>query len=116
MLIGILVTTVIGIPMGVTEFQGVMSSPEPIGEIFCKFEWQNVLTLDMVVVVFTFLFIDMFDTVGTLVGVCTKAGLVNEDGTVKRIKEASWLTQLPRQQELSLEHLPQRHMLKVPLE
>lgn len=88
MLIGILATTVIGIPMGVTEFKGVLSSPEPIGEIFCKFEWENVLTLDMVVVVFTFLFIDMFDTVGTLVGVCSKAGLVNEDGTVKRIKEA----------------------------
>lgn len=88
MLIGILVTTVIGIPMGVTEFQGVLSSPEPIGEIFCQFEWENIFTLDMVVVVFTFLFIDMFDTVGTLVGVCTKAGLVNEDGTVKRIKEA----------------------------
>ena len=88
MLIGILVTTVIGIPMGVTEFQGVLSSPEPIGEIFCQFEWENICTLDMVVVVFTFLFIDMFDTVGTLVGVCSKAGLVNEDGTVKRIKEA----------------------------
>lgn len=88
MLIGILATTVIGIPMGVTEFKGVLSSPAPIGDIFCKFEWENVLTLDMVVVVFTFLFIDMFDTVGTLVGVCTKAGLVNEDGTVKRIKEA----------------------------
>ena len=88
MLIGILVTTVIGIPMGVTEFKGVLSSPAPIGEIFCKFEWDHVFSLDMVVVVFTFLFIDMFDTVGTLVGVCTKAGLVNEDGTVKRIKEA----------------------------
>ncbi len=88
MLIGILLTTVIGIPMGVTEFKGVLSSPEPIGEIFCKFEWEHILSLDMVVVVFTFLFIDMFDTVGTLVGVCTKAGLVNEDGTVKRIKEA----------------------------
>ena len=88
MLIGSLATTVIGIPMGVTEFQGVMSSPEPIGEIFCKFELDHIFTLDMVVVVFTFLFIDMFDTVGTLVGVCTKAGLVNEDGTVKRIKEA----------------------------
>jgi len=88
MLIGILVTTVIGIPMGVTEFQGVLSSPAPIGEIFCKFEWENIFTLDMLVVVFTFLFIDMFDTVGTLVGVCTKAGLVNEDGTVKMIKEA----------------------------
>ena len=88
MLIGILVTTVIGIPMGVTEFKGVLSSPAPIGDIFCKFEWEHVFTLDMVVVVFTFLFIDMFDTVGTLVGVSTKAGLVNEDGTVKRIKEA----------------------------
>lgn len=88
MLIGILLTTVIGIPMGVTEFKGVMSSPEPIGEIFYKFEWKHLLTLDMLVVVFTFLFIDMFDTVGTLVGVCTKAGLVNEDGSVKRIKEA----------------------------
>lgn len=88
MLIGILATTVIGIPMGVTEFQGVLSSPVPIGEIFCKFEWENIFTLDMLVVVFTFLFIDMFDTVGTLVGVCTKAGLINEDGSVKRIKEA----------------------------
>ena len=88
MLIGILVTTVIGIPMGVTEFKGVLSSPAPIGDIFCKFEWEHVFTLDMVVVVFTFLFIDMFDTVGTLVGVCTKAGLINEDGTVKKIKEA----------------------------
>ena len=88
MLIGILVTTVIGIPMGVTEFQGILSSPAPIGDIFCKFDWANIFTLDMLVVVFTFLFIDMFDTVGTLVGVCTKAGLVNEDGTIKRIKEA----------------------------
>ena len=88
MLIGILVTTAIGIPMGVTEFQGVLSSPAPIDPIFCKFEWEHVLSIDMVIVVFTFLFIDMFDTVGTLVGVCTKAGLVNEDGSVKKIKEA----------------------------
>ncbi len=88
MLIGILATTLIGIPMGVTEFKGVLSSPQPIGEIFCKFDWEHVFSLDMLIVVFTFLFIDMFDTVGTLVGVCTKAGLVNEDGTVKNIKEA----------------------------
>ena len=88
MLIGILATTAIGIPMGVTEFQGVLSSPASIEPIFCKFEWEHVLSIDMVIVVFTFLFIDMFDTVGTLVGVCTKAGLVNEDGSVKKIKEA----------------------------
>lgn len=88
MLIGILVTTLIGIPMGVTEFKGVLSQPQSIEPIFCKFEWENIFTLDMLVVVFTFLFIDMFDTVGTLVGVCTKAGLMEKDGSVHRMKEA----------------------------
>ena len=68
MLIGILVTTIIGIPMGITEFKGVLSTPESIAPIFCKFEWHNIFSLDMLVVVFTFLFIDMFDTVGTLIG------------------------------------------------
>jgi len=88
MLIGILVTTLIGIPMGVTEFKGILSAPESIAPIFCQFEWENIFTLDMLVVVFTFLFIDMFDTVGTLVGVCVKAGMVDKDGHVNRIKEA----------------------------
>lgn len=87
-LIGILVTMLIGIPMGVTEFRGVLSQPESIAPIFCKFEFNNIFSLDMLVVVFTFLFIDMFDTVGTLVGVCTKAGMVDEKGNIKRIKEA----------------------------
>ena len=87
-LIGILVTMLIGIPMGVTEFRGVLSQPESIAPIFCKFEFHNIFSLDMLVVVFTFLFIDMFDTVGTLVGVCTKAGMVDEKGNIKRIKEA----------------------------
>lgn len=88
MLIGILATTIIGIPMGVTEFKGILSTPEPINEIFCKFEWDHLFTIDMLIVVFTFLFIDMFDTVGTLVGVCTKAGMVDKDGNVHKIKEA----------------------------
>ena len=88
MLIGILVTTIIGIPMGITEFKGVLSTPESIAPIFCKFEWHNIFSLDMLVVVFTFLFIDMFDTVGTLIGVCTKANMVDSNGRVMRIKEA----------------------------
>ncbi len=88
MLLGILVTTIIGIPMGVTDFQGVLSAPESIAPIFCQFEWRNVFTLDMLIVVFTFLFIDMFDTVGTLIGVCTKAKLVNENGNINRLSEA----------------------------
>ena len=87
-LIGILATMIIGIPMGVTEFKGVVSHPESIAPIFCQFEFDKIFTLDMVVVVFTFLFIDMFDTVGTLVGVCSKANLIDEKGNIKRIKQA----------------------------
>ena len=89
MLIGILATTVIGIPMGITEFKGVVSVPESIALIFWQFEWENIFTLDMLVVVFTFLFIDMFDTMGTLIGVCTKADLVDKKtGRIPRLKEA----------------------------
>ncbi len=88
MLIGILLTTIIGIPMGVTEFKGILSQPHSIAPIFCQFEWDKIFTLDMLVVVFTFLFIDMFDTVGTLIGVCTKAGMVDKNGHVNRIKQA----------------------------
>ena len=88
MLIGILVTTVIGIPMGITEFKGIVSTPESIDPIFCKFEWHNIFTLDMLVIVFTFLFIDLFDTVGTLVGVSTKAKMVDENGRIPNLKQA----------------------------
>ena len=87
-LIGILITMVIGIPMGVTEFKGIVSHPESISSIFCKFEFDKVFTLDMLVVVFTFLFIDMFDTVGTLVGVCTKANMIDEKGNIYRLRQA----------------------------
>ena len=87
-LIGILITMVIGIPMGVTEFKGIVSHPESISSIFCKFEFDKVFTLDMLVVVFTFLFIDMFDTVGTLVGVCTKANMIDEKGNIFRLRQA----------------------------
>ena len=87
-LIGILVTMLIGIPMGVTEFQGIISQPASIKPIFCQFEFDHIFTLDMLVVVFTFLFIDMFDTVGTLVGVCSKAGMTDENGNIPRLNQA----------------------------
>ncbi|MBR5861051.1 MAG: NCS2 family permease [Bacteroidaceae bacterium] len=89
MLIGILATTFIGIPMDVTpDITAIVDTPDSISPIFCQFEWDKVFTLDMLVVVFTLLFIDMFDTIGTLVGVSTKAGMVDEKGRVKNIKEA----------------------------
>lgn len=88
MLLGVIITMCIGIPMGITEFHGITSSPSSIEPIFCKFQWNSIFTLDMLVVVFTFLFIDMFDTVGTLVGVCQRAGMVNKDGRIERLNHA----------------------------
>ncbi len=90
LLIGIVVSTIIGIPMGVTNVEGFrLFGPLPsLKPIFWQFEWNNILTLDMLVVLFTFLFVDMFDTVGTLIGVSTKAGLLQKDGSIPRAKQA----------------------------
>ena len=88
LLVGILITTVIGIPMGLTNFTGVVSMPHSVSDIFCKFEWSQVWSLDMLVVLFTFFFIDMCDTIGTLVGVCTKANMLTPDGKIPRVKQA----------------------------
>ena len=87
-LLGIIITMLIGIPLGVTEFKGVISVPESISPIFCQFEFDKIFSVDMLVVVFTFFFIDMFDTVGTLVGVCTKANMIDEKGNIHRVKQA----------------------------
>lgn len=87
MLLGIIATTLIGIPMGVTNFNGVMSTPPSIAPIFCQFEWSQILSWDMVAIVFTFLFIDMFDTIGTVVGVSVKSGMVDNDGNVDGINK-----------------------------
>ena len=87
-LLGIIITMVIGIPLGVTEFKGIVSAPESIAPIFCQFEFDKIFSVDMLVVVFTFFFIDMFDTVGTLVGVCTKAKMLDENGNIHRVIQA----------------------------
>ena len=90
LLIGIVATTVIGIPLGVTNVEGfkIASMPASLSPILFKFEWQNVFTLDMLIVLFTFLFVDMFDTVGTLIGVSTKAGMLDSKGRIPRAKQA----------------------------
>ena len=87
MLIGIIITTLIGIPMGVTNYSGIVSTPPSIAPIFCKFEWAHIFSWDMLAIVFTFLFIDMFDTIGTVVGVSVKSGMVDEKGNVDGINK-----------------------------
>lgn len=76
LLLGILATTLIGIPLGITKYTGIFSTPPSIEPIFFQYEFHNIFTKDMVIIVFTFLFVDMFDTIGTLVGVSTKAGML----------------------------------------
>ena len=93
MLIGILATTIIGLFIkdpatgeAVTQLLRneagnikLLSLPDSVAPIFCQFEWSHVLSWDMLVVVFTFLFIDMFDTMGTIIGVHQGAGLAEKD-------------------------------------
>ena len=91
-LIGILATTVIGIPMGITAPFGGWSGWKPFSAppspYFFNFDFSAVLTLKFFTVFFAFLFVDIFDTVGTLVGVTTQAGLTDKDGNIPRVKQA----------------------------
>lgn len=88
LLVGILITTIIGIPMGITHLDGIVDAPPSVAPIFCQFQWDQICSLDMVVVVFTFLFIDMFDTMGTLIGVSGRAGFIDEKGNMPRLNQA----------------------------
>lgn len=88
LLIGIITTTLIGIPFGVTNIDGVLSTPSSIEPIFCKFEWSQIFTGEMFVIVFTLLFVDLFDTIGTVIGVTTRAGMIDENGKIPHLKQA----------------------------
>ncbi len=88
LLIGIIATALIGIPMGITQVSGIVSAPPSIAPIFMQFEFHNIFTFDMIVIVFTFLFVDIFDTLGTLVGVSNKAGLLDKNGRIPNAKKA----------------------------
>ena len=91
LLFGILLTTLIGIPMGVTELpEGLrfITSPPSLEPILFKFDFEALFSPKILIVLFTFLFVDLFDTVGTLVGVATKADMLDEKGNVPKAKEA----------------------------
>lgn len=88
-LIGIIVTTVIGIPFGVTTVpENFKPFSTPATPYLFKFEWANALTLKFFVVLVTFLFTDLFDTLGTLMGVAEQANLKDEKGNIKNVKGA----------------------------
>ena len=89
--IAIILATVIGIPLGVTvlpEGWLPVSAPHSLEPIFCQFDFNGLFTLDMAIVIFSLLIINIFDTVGTLVGLAEKAGVVRPDGSIPRVREA----------------------------
>lgn len=88
-LISIAITTIIGIPFGVTTV-GSDWSPmaTPAAPYLFKFEWANALSIKFVVVLLTFLFTDLFDTLGTLMGVAEQANLKDEDGNIVNARGA----------------------------
>ncbi|HNX90157.1 MAG TPA: NCS2 family permease [Paludibacteraceae bacterium] len=88
LLIGIIATAIIGIPMGITKFTGIMDVPPSPAPLFFKFDFSKIFTWDMLIVVFTFLFVDVFDTVGTLIGVCSKANMLDAKGQIPNVKKA----------------------------
>ncbi len=88
LLIGILVTSVIGIPLGITHISSLVSTPPSITPVLCKMEWSNIWSVDMVICVFTLLFMDMFDTLGTIIGVGNRAGMVDKNGHMPRLNRA----------------------------
>jgi AGZA family xanthine/uracil permease-like MFS transporter len=90
LIIGMLIITLIGIPLGITKMPegSLISMPPSLRSTFLAFDFSSFLQPDLIAVVFTFLFVDVFDTVGTLVGVCSKAKLLDEKGQVPRVKQA----------------------------
>ena len=87
----IIITTIIGIPMGVTKFSDgwlPLAMPQDISPIFCKFNFAGLLSLKTLLVVFSLLLVNIFDTLGTLMGLADKTGIMLQDGSIPRVKEA----------------------------
>ena len=100
---GILITWVLGIICQLTgvyvpnaelgfynllpDFSNGISIPS-LAPVFCKMDFSGILSLNFIVIIFSFLFVDLFDTIGTLIGVSSKAGMLDENGKLPRIKGA----------------------------
>lgn len=86
-LIGILAVTVIGLPFGLAKYGGIVSLPPSLAPTLFKLDFSRMFEWTFVIVVFSILFVDVFDNAGTLIGVTHRTGLV-KDGKLARMKEA----------------------------
>lgn len=87
-LIGIGVTALLGIPLGVVKFSGIVSAPPSVAPTFFKLNIVGAFNVGFITIIFTFFILDLFDTIGTLIGVGEKAGFIKEDGSLPRSRQA----------------------------
>ncbi|MGP1395839.1 MAG: NCS2 family permease [Inquilinaceae bacterium] len=87
-IIAILGVTVVGILLGVSEFNGIVSAPPSIAPTFLAMDLGGALQLGLIAIIFAFLFVDLFDTAGTLVGVAHRGGLLDAQGRLPRLRQA----------------------------
>ena len=87
-LIGILAATLIGLPLGLAEFTGIVSAPPSLAPTFLQLDFSRIAELTFTIIVFSFLMVDVFDNAGTLIGVAHRAGLLDADGNLPRMKQA----------------------------
>ncbi|MFZ2288587.1 MAG: NCS2 family permease [Halopseudomonas yangmingensis] len=87
-MIGILVITLISLVAGLTQFTGVVAAPPSLAPTFMQLDLRGALEIGMISVIFAFLFVDLFDTSGTLIGVAQKADLIDKDGKLPRLGRA----------------------------
>jgi len=87
-LIGILIVTVIGLPLGLASYSGIVSAPPSLKPTLFQLDFSRLFDVSFMIVIFSFLFVDVFDNAGTLIGVTHRAGLTDKDGNLPRMKQA----------------------------
>nr|WP_313090597.1 NCS2 family permease [Moraxella sp. CTOTU48268] len=87
-ILSILIVTVISLLAGETHYSGIVSMPPSIAPTFMQLDIAGALDVSMVSVIFAFLFVVLFDTSGTLIGVTKKAGLMSTDGQIPNLGKA----------------------------
>ena len=87
-LIGVLAVSVVGVPLGLAQYSGIVSMPPSLAPTLLQLDFSRTLELTFVTVVFSFLIIDVFDNAGTLIGVTHRAGLLDPDGKLPRMRQA----------------------------
>lgn len=87
-MIGIVVVTIAALLLGITKFDGVMSAPPSLAPTFLELDFAGAFEVGLITIVFTFLFVDLFDTSGTLIAAAHRGNLLDKQGRLPRLKKA----------------------------